>query len=117
MKAQLRRVLTSSSVYLIFCSCGQGRRSRGECSPSRLSYQSPTLPAAVPSPPHFFSSLPISPLSAVIGFLRSSSSLGSAVRAETSNAKLVRTRTPSSRTISVPHRSFVGQLGDCQAAG
>src|SRR5438105_1465884 len=57
ISAQCRRRFTSSSVYFTFCSCGHGRRSSGLCSPSRLSYQSPTLPAAVPSLCHLVSSL------------------------------------------------------------
>src|SRR5436309_3057282 len=80
MSAQCLRRLTSSSLYLTARICGQGNRLSGEWSPSRLSYQSPTLPAAVPSLCHLVSNFPISPVSVVIGFFLRSPSIGSSAR-------------------------------------
>src|SRR5215207_6275130 len=65
--AQSRRAALSSSEYWIFLSCGQGLRSSGECSRSRLSYQSPALPAAVPSACHLRNRSPRGDLAVVMG--------------------------------------------------
>src|SRR5262245_61200581 len=76
--AQCLRSLMSSAVYLTACNCGQGEMLSGEWSPSRLSYQSPALPAAVPSACHFRNRSPIGPFVVVIGFSGSCAKIGKA---------------------------------------
>src|SRR5262249_43335828 len=60
------------------------------------------LPAALLSSHHFFNSLPISPLSVVIGLFLRSSSLGPSPRAKDHRTAVVRINVPSTLAIISP---------------
>jgi hypothetical protein len=92
----------------------QNRVNRADRARSVSFFYSPTLPAALPSSHHFFNSLPISPLSVVIGFFLRSSSLGPPAKA--ARTAVVRTSVLNNRIIFSPP-SLVGSSGDCRSEG